>query len=140
MNSHELLKIWEAEQHLPSGEPMKVTHTALRVFFRISHSWGLKPHEQQLFLAQSDGKRLECWRRSEGPALEREVLERISLILGIYKALHCLFPIPEQADAWPKKPNHHFGGQPAIDVMKADGVHGLRKVRRYLDSFCTGAN
>lgn len=60
-------------------------------------------------------------------------LERISYVLGIYKALRRIFPTEEQANAWPAKPNRAFEGRSALDLMlKGD----LAIVRRYLDGQC----
>jgi hypothetical protein len=63
------------------------------------------------------------------------MLVRISLVLGIYKALHILYPDRQLADRWVKLPNSNplFGGQPALTLMTESGVDGLLQVRRLLD-------
>jgi hypothetical protein len=62
------------------------------------------------------------------------MLVRISLVLGIYKALHILYPDDALADRWVKFPNSNplFGGEPALARMAA-GIDGLLEVRRLLD-------
>ena len=62
--------------------------------------------------------------------------ERISYLLGIYKALQMLFPEPAQADAWVKKPNQAplFGGRSALERMLGGQVADLYVVRQYLDA------
>ena len=40
------------------------------------------------------------WKRDLSGQLPHDVLERISYILGIYKALHLIFGNEQQADAW----------------------------------------
>ena len=49
--------------------------------------------------------------------LSRDTLERISYILGIWKALQILLPDPAAADAWIRKPNAAplFSGKPALE-------------------------
>jgi hypothetical protein len=64
-----------------------------------------------------------------------DVLERISYVLGIYKALHSLFVDRAQADSWVRRPNAApmLGGQSALDRMLAGQVGGLCIVRQYLE-------
>ena len=64
------------------------------------------------------------------------MLERISYVLGIYKALQVLFPDPTRADAWLRKPNAAlpFGGGSALDRMLSGNVADLFVVRSYLDA------
>ncbi|MGZ5042379.1 MAG: MbcA/ParS/Xre antitoxin family protein, partial [Usitatibacter sp.] len=71
----------------------------------------------------------------ESGALSRDTLERISYVLGIYKALQMLLPSDEAADAWIRKPNAAplFGGRSAIERMLSGNVADLYEVRRYLD-------
>src|ERR1039457_573500 len=51
------------------------------------------------------------------------MLMRISLILGIYKDLHILYPEPDLADKWVRLPNSNplFGGEPALTLMIEGG-------------------
>ena len=71
-----------------------------------------------------------------GGTLSRDVLERISYVLGIYKALQILFPDPARADAWVKRPNAAplFAGQRALDRLLSGNVSDLFVVRQYLDA------
>jgi hypothetical protein len=68
--------------------------------------------------------------------LSRDVLERLSNILGIYKSLAILLPDVKAADEWVRKPNAApvFGGKSALDRMLAGNVSDLNLVRRYLDA------
>ncbi len=70
------------------------------------------------------------------PGVAREMLERLSYLLGIYKALQILFPNPEFADTWVRRPNTAplFGGQSALDRMLSGRVADLYVVRQYLDA------
>jgi hypothetical protein len=64
------------------------------------------------------------------------VLERLSYILGIYKALQILLPDEAAADAWIRQPNDAapFGGRTALERMLSGHVADLYEVRRYLDA------
>ena len=61
-------------------------------------------------------------------------MERISYILGIYKALEILLPDEKAADEWVRRPNTAalFGGQSALDRMLSGQVADLFVVRQYL--------
>jgi hypothetical protein len=64
-----------------------------------------------------------------------ETLQRISFVLGIYAALHTLFPDQQQADGWIRRPNAGapFKGEPALALMCTGGLGDLEIVREYLD-------
>lgn len=63
------------------------------------------------------------------------MLERISLVVGIYGALHTLFPDREQADTWIHRTNHAagFDGRSASELMAEGQLAGLQAVRAYLE-------
>jgi hypothetical protein len=64
------------------------------------------------------------------------------LLLGIYKALHILYPDDALADRWVKLPNSNpmFGGKPALSLMVDGGIDGLTQTRRLLDARRGGWN
>jgi len=68
--------------------------------------------------------------------LSFDMLNRVSLVLGIYKALHILYPQAELADQWIKLRNANplLGGKPPVELMIDGGIDGLYWVRRLLDS------
>ena len=76
------------------------------------------------------------WKDGRAGALPRDTLERVSYVLGIYKALQLLLPTDESADAWIRKPNTApvFGGRSALDRLLSGNVADLYEVRRYLDA------
>lgn len=59
-------------------------------------------------------------------------LERISLILNIYKVLNTLFAEQKQANAWMRKSNKAFDGSTALNVMLKGDITGLKSVTNYL--------
>lgn len=108
---------------------------ALRTFWRLADAWRLSATEQQTLLGVGRTT-LYQWRQGRFSPLDRHVLERLSYLFGIYAALHVLFPVPERADAWVRKPNSApiLGGQSALDRMLAGQVADLYVVRQYLDA------
>jgi hypothetical protein len=122
-------------QHRPISAP-DLGAPALRAFFAISERWGLRVNEQRRLLGEPPESTFYKWKRERDGALSRDVLERVSYVLGIYKNLGILFPEPERADAWIRRPNAAptFGGQSALDRMLSGNVADLYVVRQYLDA------
>lgn len=109
---------------------------ALRTFFRITDAWGLKAREEMVLLGSPPESTFFHWKRQKTGSLSRDVMERISYVLGIYKALQILFPQAERADAWIKRPNEAplFGSKSALERMLSGNVADLFVVRSYLDA------
>ena len=109
---------------------------ALRTFFKLAELWNLRIAEQRKLLGDPPESTFYKWKRQQDGVLGRDTLERISYLLGIYKALQILFPDPAQADAWLHKPNQSalFGGHPAMERMLSGNVSDLYVVRQYLDA------
>ncbi len=109
---------------------------ALRTFFRIAGLWDLSVEEQMTLLGLTARSTFFKWKKNPPPVLPKDTLERISYILGIYKALQILFPDEQAADRWVRRPNAAapFGGRPALDRMLSGQVADLYVVRQYLDA------
>ena len=109
---------------------------ALRAFFRIADLWQLSIAEQMTLLGVSARSTFFKWKRNADVELPKDTLERISYLLGIYKALQILLPDPHAADAWVRRPNQAplFGGRSALERMLSGHVADLFVVRRYLDA------
>ncbi|MDR3100082.1 MAG: MbcA/ParS/Xre antitoxin family protein [Paraburkholderia sp.] len=113
----------------------------LRAFFNIAHDWDLSVEEQIVLLGSPGRSTFFKWKQTPQSArLGRDTLERLSLLLGIYKSLQILLPPPAAADAWVKRPNSAppFGGRRALDRMLAGNISDLVAVRQYLDAMRGG--
>lgn len=109
----------------------------LRAFFNIARDWGLSTDEQMVLLGSPGRSTFFKWKSApEAADLKRDTLERLSYLLGIYKALQVLLPATAAADAWIKKPNDAplFAGQSALARMLGGNVADLIAVRQYLDA------
>lgn len=128
----------------PSGSAPSVADMSaagLRAFFNIARDWDLSIDEQIVLLGSPGRSTFFKWKAApESARLSRDTLERLSLLLGIYKALQILLPEPAGADAWVKRPNSAppFGGARALDRMLAGNVSDLVVVRQYLDAMRGG--
>ncbi|MDA3922519.1 MAG: DUF2384 domain-containing protein [Salinisphaera sp.] len=115
---------------------------ALKAVFRIGELWHLSEDELATLLGGVPLSSLRRWKRQwrhdENPraTLSHDQLERVSYLLGIYKALHILLPSTELADSWIRRANTApgFDGQPAIAIMCQGSMSDLQGVRRYLDA------
>lgn len=124
------------EPSLPPVSAERMAAAGLRAFLRIADAWGLSVEQQIVLLGQPPRSTFFSWQRDPDKArLSRDVLERLSNILGIYKSLQILLPEPAAADGWVRQPNAAppFGGRSALDRMLAGNVADLNFVRRYLD-------
>jgi hypothetical protein len=120
--------------------PDRLSGPALRTFFRIADAWGLSGEEARTLLGSPPRSTYFVWKKTGHGQLARDTLERVSYILGIYKALQILLPDASAADAWVRKPNAApmFGGKPALQRMLSGNVADLYVVRQYLDGWRGG--
>lgn len=109
---------------------------ALRAFFQIADRWGLNTAQQRVLLGNPPASTYFKWKKALDGSLPRDALERISYLLGIYKALQILLPDAQRADHWVSEPNSAplFGGDSALQRMLGGNVSDLFVVRQYLDA------
>ncbi len=114
----------------------RMSAPAVRSFLKIAKSWDLSVDEQRGLLGWPAASTYYKYKAGEVATLSFDTLTRISLMLGIYKALHILYPDDALADRWVKLPNGNpmFGGRPALSLMVEGGIDGLTQTRRLLDA------
>ncbi len=125
----------QAEQLLQRGS--SVTRSLLPAIFNIFSEWQLKGVQQMTLLGLSNEKTLYNWKsHPEKAKLTRDLLERASYILGIYKSLQILFPDQALADRWLSTPSDNplFNGMAPLDRLLAGQVVDLAVVRYFLDA------
>lgn len=114
----------------------KVAKGALHTFFNIMKAWNLDANESMTLLGLDSRSTYFKWKkRPETANLNRDKLERLSYIFGIYKALQVLLPKQDSADQWIKRPNSAlpFQGKSALERMLTGHIVDLYIVRQYLD-------
>ena len=113
-----------------------MTAPALRTFFRIAEAWRLSGMESRALLGWPAFSTYHKYKAGDVGTLSYDTLMRISLVIGIYKALHILYPDAGLADRWVKLPNLNpmFVGKSAIAYMAGNGIDALNQVRRLLDA------
>ena len=115
--------------------PGRASGPALRAFGAIADQWSLSPKERQAILGLASSTFYAYAKKAGAARLSPDTLERISYVLGIFKALRILLPRAEARAAWLRNPNSdpEFGGASPIAVMTEGKVANLYRVRRYLD-------
>lgn len=108
----------------------------LRAYPNIARAWQLKETEAATLLGVAPSTYRRWKRTPERAQPDVNHIERLSLILGIYKALAILLPEPAAAHQWVRRPNGNplFGGYPPIERMLAGQVSDLFVVRQHLDA------
>ncbi len=88
----------------------------LRAFFRLAQEWRLTEAEQLILLDSASTSELSNWRNGEISSATNDMLERISYLLGIYRAIHTLLPYLVRATAWIRTINMApmFSGKSAL--------------------------
>jgi hypothetical protein len=118
-------------------DPKRLSTAGLKAFFNIARDWKLKNDQEITLLGNPSRATYFKWKKTpETAQLNRDTLERISYLLGIYKSLQILLPNQLSADSWISKPNSAplFGGRSALDRMLSGNVADLFVVRQYLDA------
>jgi hypothetical protein len=115
---------------------------AMRAFLNIAEAWSLTVDQQRALLGWPPESTFYKYKSGQVGTLPYDMLIRISLVLGIYKDLHILYPEAGLADRWVNLPNSNplFGGRTALAFMSEAGIDGLYQVRRLLDSRRGGWN
>ena len=108
----------------------------MRAFFNLAKLWKLSGEQQQKLLALPRSTLAKYRAHPESVQLGPDTVERLSYLLGIYKALQILIPDTAQADEWVHRPNEAplFAGRSALDRMLGGHVSDLYVVRQYLDA------
>ena len=114
----------------------RLSAPALRTFFNIAKAWELSTTEERALLGWPPASTFHKYKSGDAGVLSFDTLTRISLVLGIYKALQVLYAEPAFADRWIRMPNANplFGGKTPMTLVADSGIDGLFQVRRLLDA------
>jgi hypothetical protein len=113
------------------GEP------GFRVFLGLADEWDLSVKERCILLGGIAPATYHKWKGGNIGAFTRDQIERLSLILGIYKGIELLFSNADGGRRWLKAANHDlpFGGRAPLGRMLLGSIDDLFSVRRYLDAW-----
>ncbi|MBK0052761.1 hypothetical protein [Stenotrophomonas sp. S39] len=109
---------------------------AFRAFVGLARAWKLTDSEQLSLLGCPSGADFSDWKEGDLATLGVDAITRISLLLGIYSALHAVFIDPDQADFWLRRTHvsGELAGSRALDLMVRNGLPGMRQLHGQLRS------
>jgi len=108
--------------------------TAARAVVTMFEKWKLRDPEAREILGGLSSRRYARWKAGDHGRIDRDLATRLSLLMGIHKALRTLFTKAERGYAWVSKPNDAFGGRAPVEIMAEGGIFSLARVRSYLDA------
>ena len=114
----------------------RLSRGGMKGFLRIMEKWGIKdPDARQLLGGISSGSYYGLKKDPAQRPLDQDTLTRISLLIGIFKALNILYS-KALADAWITLPNRNpmFRGNSPLAYMMQRGQPGMVAVRQLLDA------
>jgi len=113
----------------------RLSGPAIRAFFNIMARWQVKDQDARVLLGGvTNGPYYEL-KRHPDRVLDTDRLTRVSLLVGIFKALNILYS-EALADAWVQRPNSNrlFAGTTPLAYMMRGGLPAMITVRRLLDA------
>tara|TARA_B100000678_G_C18104123_1_gene460076 strand:- start:67 stop:474 length:408 start_codon:yes stop_codon:yes gene_type:complete len=126
------------EKHaVPDADPMisDAEGAALaRAAINLFRHWSLADREACILLGGLSARTYARWKDGDIGRLTVDQKTRLSVLMGIHKALRMLFTEQERVHGWIKKPNSAFGGQSALDIMLRGYLTDMFRVRHYLDA------
>jgi antitoxin Xre/MbcA/ParS-like protein len=113
----------------------RLSRSAIPAFFKLAQAWQLHDEAaRQLLGGVSNGVFYQL-KRGQQKTLDQDKLTRISLLIGIFRALNSLYS-RKLADSWVNSPNTNpmFEGEAPLTSMIKGGVPALLRVRQLLDA------
>ena len=113
----------------------RLSRSAIPAFFKVAQRWKLRDDAARQLLGGISNGVFYQLKRGQKKNLDQDKLTRISLVLGIFKALNILYS-PKLADAWIQLPNSNpmFEGETPLAHLVKGGVPALMRVRQLLDA------
>ncbi|MEZ4269540.1 MAG: antitoxin Xre/MbcA/ParS toxin-binding domain-containing protein [Myxococcota bacterium] len=108
---------------------------AVRAFFRIMDAWSVRDEEARLLLGGMSNGAYYAMKKQPERVLDEDRLRRVSLIVGIFKALNILYD-EALADRWMQLPNRNrlFSGHTPLSFVITGGLPAMATLRRLLDA------
>jgi hypothetical protein len=114
----------------------RLSPIGIKAFLAIAEKWGIKDQDARDLLGGiSSGTFYGLEKSLDTRVLDQDTLTRISLLVGIFKALNILYS-QGLADAWMTLPNSNpmFRGSTPLGYILRLGQPGMLKVRQLLDA------
>ena len=113
----------------------RLSPAARKAFFKLVHAWKVRDEEAKGLLGGISNGAFYQLKGGEVKSLDQDRLVRVSLLVGIFKALNTLYS-EKLADAWISLPNTNpmFAGNTPLAYMISGGQPAMMRVRQLLDA------
>jgi hypothetical protein len=113
----------------------QLSRAAIPAFFKVVQAWNLRDAQARLLLGGISNGVFYQLKRGQKKTLDQDKLTRLSLLIGIFKALNLLYS-RKLADTWINLPNSNpmFEGTSPLTYMIHGGVPAFMRVRQLLDA------
>ena len=121
------------------AERAELSSAAIKAFLNLRKKWDLNEEQSRALLGGVASSTFHAWKTNPRRTLDQDTLTRISLLIGIYKALNIYFGKP-WADRWMTLANRGsvFAGRTPLAYIIQRGQPGMLEVRRMLDAWRGG--
>lgn len=109
-------------------------HAMQRAVINLFDRWQLTDPQACILLGDLAPRTYQRWKTGQYGRVSVDLIDRMSNLLGIHKALRLLFNDPQRGYEWIKAANTAFAGESALQVMLNGRLTDLMRVRRYLDA------
>ncbi|MGB8062400.1 MAG: antitoxin Xre/MbcA/ParS toxin-binding domain-containing protein [Candidatus Sulfotelmatobacter sp.] len=127
---------WDVAVDLSTKENRtRLSPAAIKGLLRIAKHWKLRDQDTRVLLGGISSGSFYALKNQATKTLDGDQLTRISLLVGIYKALNILYG-QKLADAWIALPNTNpmFGGASPLNYLSQGGIPAFLRVRQLLDA------
>jgi Antitoxin Xre-like helix-turn-helix domain len=113
----------------------RLSPAATRAFFRIAQAWKLRDEDARALLGGISNGAYYNLKNRPAKKLDQDRLTRVSLLIGIFKALNILYS-RKLADTWIQLANTNpiFVGATPLSYMLKGGLPAIIRVRQLLDA------
>lgn len=127
---------WDTAVDLSKKENRtRLSPSAIKGVLRIAKHWELRDEDTRSLLGGISSGSFYAVKKRPPKTLDADQLTRISLLIGIYKALNILYS-SKLADAWMTLANANpmFAGDSPLNYLKKGGIPAFVRVRQLLDA------
>lgn len=127
---------WDQPADLSSKSVQeRLSPAAIKGFLQLVKYWKLRDEDARALLGGVSNGAYYALKRRPRKTLDQDKLTRISLLVGIFKALNILYS-RKLADAWVQLANTNpvFSGETPLIYMLKGGVPAMVRIRQMLDA------
>lgn len=100
---------------------------------RLFEYWKLSTSDQLVLLGLRSRTTLSKYRNGNPMANKRDLIERVSYLLGIHAQLRLIYPMNKNlVYGWMTSNISDFYGQTPVDIVRLRGIVGLSMLHAYL--------